>query len=113
MNLNAAHESAFADDFDSALDRGFEDIAVRRLRYHLLRLTAVGLAREDIGDLLMLAGRAFADLETGSAAKAITDRAEATPLARCIAEIVGQQSRAHPRDRMLGAVFGAYAAVPH
>ena len=111
MNTNSDSKAAVADAFDGVLAIGLQDIARRRLRYHLLRLTVAGLAREDIGDLLVLADRAFSDVDTGPAATAITGSAEASPLARCIAEIVGQPSRAHPRDRLLGAVFGAYAGV--
>jgi hypothetical protein len=92
-----------------------EDMEQRELRYHLLRLTAIGLRREEIEPLLVLARAAFADAEVTAQAEAITGSADTTPLAKAIAGIVGATglgagglSRAAV---MTGAVVGAYAGL--
>jgi hypothetical protein len=92
-----------------------EDMEQRELRYHLLRLTAVGLRREEIEPLLVLARAAFADADVTVPAEAITGAADTTPLARAIAGIVGASGLGGgglPRAAvMTGAVVGAYTAL--
>ncbi len=42
------------DRFRLSADFGFEDAGPQRLRYHLLRLTVLGLNRQDVEDLVEL-----------------------------------------------------------
>ena len=41
MNTNSDSKAAVADAFDGVLAIGLQDIARRRLRYHLLRLSLI------------------------------------------------------------------------
>ena len=100
--------------FDSAAGFAFEDAELRRLRYHLLRLTAIGLAREEVDELLELGRLAFHDADVSEQASKVKQRAGATDLAFAIADIVEQADRASVARRrtvMLGAALGAYAAA--
>ncbi|MBT2546670.1 hypothetical protein J7E99_40010, partial [Streptomyces sp. ISL-44] len=101
--------------FRSGGDRILDDVGRRRIQYHLLRLTLVGLTRDDVEDLRELARLAFEDADvTGQAAK-IKERAGASTLAVAIADIVEQARAAGPQGSraqvMMGAVLGAYAMV--
>ena len=51
----------------------FEDAQQRLLRYHLLRLTVVGLSREEIPLILELARGAFGDTGVADQVRAIAD----------------------------------------
>ncbi|WP_406292077.1 hypothetical protein [Embleya sp. NBC_00896] len=86
---------------------------LRRLRYHLLRLTTVGLTQVDVEDLGELGRLAFEDVDVIEQSTRIKQRADASALAVAIAEIVEQSARRDgPRARvMVGAVLGAYAAL--
>jgi hypothetical protein len=92
-----------------------EDIGNRELRYHLLRLTAIGLRREEIEPLLVLARRAFAEADVAEQAAAITEDAGSSPLAVAIAGIVGAVGRGpggvSRAGAMTGAIVGAYTGL--
>jgi len=102
--------------FESAARFGFEDAMQRRLRYHLLRLTVVGLTRQDVEELGKLARLAFDDSDVTQHATMLRQRADASPLASAIAEIMasaalGVGGPVRLPEVMLGAVLGAYAAL--
>jgi hypothetical protein len=102
--------------FHSGDGFAFQDAMQHRLRYHLLRLTVVGLSQDEVGPLVELARVAFDGEDVTAAAAAIRERAGATPLAATIAAITeraapGGGSRGEPADVLLGAVLGAYAGV--
>lgn len=105
-----------AEYFGSAISMSFEDAMQRRLRYHLLRLTGVGLLLDEVDDLGELGRLAFESSDvTGQVAK-IRERAGVTSLAIAIANIVedagkGVRGQVSLRAVFLGAVLGAYAAV--
>lgn len=104
------------ENFSLALELGFEDVGQRRLRYHLLRLTAAGLNRDEVADLGELGRLAFDESDATSQTAKIKGRADASPLAVAIADLVegagqGLGGHASPRAVFLGAVLGAYAAV--
>jgi hypothetical protein len=103
------------EQFREAVFLGIEDARQRRLRYHLERLTTVGLSPEDLTDLAALGSSALqgfvGDLEPQ--AGKITQRADSSSLAVAIAQIVAENAAenvASPGTVMLGAVLGAYAA---
>jgi hypothetical protein len=101
--------------FDEAVDRAFEDAQRRLLRYHLLRLTVVGLAREEVPLIVELARSAFDDADVADRLRAITDRPDASVLASAIAGVVERIRTGSPfaprGDVVVGAVVGAYAAM--
>jgi hypothetical protein len=102
--------------FDQAAGFAVDDVMQRRLRYHLLRLTAIGLDRDELPEIVELARAAFDDADVAERAAAIRDRPGATPIASAIAGVV-ERSRSGsgpfaPRaDVLLGAVIGAYAGL--
>jgi hypothetical protein len=101
--------------FDDAVDYAFEDAQQRLLRYHLLRLTVVGLTREEIPLIVELAGSAFGDSDVADQVRAITDRPDASVLASAIAGVVERIRTGNPfpprGEVVVGAVVGAYAAM--
>jgi hypothetical protein len=102
--------------FDEAVGFAAEDAMQRRLRYHLLRLTVVGLDRDEIPLILELAQLAFDDQDLAVRAAAIRDRPGASAIAAAIAG-VAERSRtgggpfAARGAAVIGAVVGAYAAM--
>jgi hypothetical protein len=102
--------------FGSAAQFFFEDARLRRLRYHLVRLTAVGLHLDEVDDLGELGRLSFSESDvTGQAAK-IMERAGVSALAFAIADIVqcaggGVGGPVSRRGVFTGAVLGAYAAL--
>jgi hypothetical protein len=103
---------AAGDRFGSAMGFSLGDAEQRRIRYHLLRLTVAGLTRQDVTDLGELARLAFQDSDVTQQATMIKERADASPLAFAIADIVERSPNrgSSSRPAMLGAVLGAYAA---
>lgn len=102
--------------FRSAANTSLEDAGPQRLRYHLLRLTVVGLTREDVRELGELARLAFQDADVREQASKIKQNPDASPLAFAIADIVEQASTGlggavSPKSVMFGAVLGAYAGL--
>ena len=101
--------------FESGIGFAFDDAMQRRLRYHLLRLTAVGLSRDEIPLIVDLARRAFADADLADQARAIRERPGASVLASALAGIVersGTGDQFAPRaEVVVGAVVGAYAGL--
>ncbi len=102
--------------FHSGDGFAFQDAMQHRLRYHLLRLTVVGLSQDEVVPLVELARVAFDGGDVTAAAAAIRERPGATPLAAALAAIVeraapGGGSRGGLADVLLGAVVGAYAGV--
>jgi hypothetical protein len=104
------------ENFGFAVQMSFEDAMQRRLRYHLLRLTAVGLRLDEVEDLGELGRLSFEESDvTGQTAK-IKERQGASSLAFAIADIVERAGRGvggpvSHRGVFTGAVLGAYAAV--
>jgi hypothetical protein len=102
---------AAGDQFRSASDFSFSDAERQRLRYHLRRLTVVGLTRQDEEDLLELGRLAFLDADVTEHATKIKQRSDASPLAFAIADILDQAGRGNLKAVMLGAVLGAYTSL--
>lgn len=98
-------------DFVTQMQR--EDLEQRKLRYHLLRLTACGMRSDEVPALLELGRLAFLDLPVADQAERITTDPAAGVLARVIADIVARTASGNGPVRltMLGAVLGAYLAV--
>ena len=102
--------------FAEAVGFAFDDAMQRRLRYHLFRLTAVGLDRDEVPLIVELARRAFDDADVTEEVAAIRERPGATTLGLAIAGVV---ERSHPGDAtfapraevLIGAVVGAYAGL--
>ncbi len=104
--------------FDSAAHFGFEDAMLRRLHYHLLRLTTVGLTQQEVQELGELGRLAFDGSDVSQQAAMISQRADTSPLASAIAQIMAQAATGlggpvRMPAVMLGAVLGAYAALRH
>ena len=101
--------------FDEAVDYAFEDAQQRLLRYHLLRLTVVGLTRDEVPLIVELARAAFADSDVAGQVRAITDRPDASVLASAIAGVVERIRTGNPfaprGEVVVAAVVGAYAAM--
>jgi hypothetical protein len=100
--------------FRRGVGLAFDDAEQRLLRYHLLRLTVVGLKREERGPLCELARLAFEGAGITDQVTAIRERPDGSPLASTIATIVeragqGQVRLAGRADVLIGAVLGAYA----
>jgi hypothetical protein len=102
--------------FDRALTFAFEDAMQRHLRYHLLRLTVVGLSHDEVPLILELGRQAFAEADVADQVSAILNRPNVSALASAIAGVV-QRSRpggdplAHRASVVVGAVVGAYAGL--
>jgi hypothetical protein len=101
--------------FENGIGFAFEDALQRRLRYHLLRLTVVGLSRDEIPLIVDLARLASEDADLAAPARAIRERPGASVLAAAIAAIVerprrGTQFRSRA-EVVIGAVIGAYAGL--
>lgn len=114
MPTNNEIAAEFVENFQTAAGFGIEDAQLRRLRYHLLRLTAIqgGLTRDDVRDLTELGRLAFGESELAETVERIKARPESSRLALAIADIVATGSpTAHPREAMIGAVLGAYASL--
>jgi hypothetical protein len=79
-----SHEAG--EQFDSAARFGFEDTMQRRLRYHLLRLTVVGLTQQDVQELGELARLAFEGSDVSQQAATISRRVDAPRRAVRLAE---------------------------
>jgi hypothetical protein len=104
------------DAFGFATEMFFEDARLRRLRYHLIRLTVAGLQRDEVEDLGELGRLAFEESDVSGQAAKIKERAGASPLAFALADIVeragaGVGGPVSRRGVYIGAVFGAYAAM--
>jgi hypothetical protein len=101
--------------FENGLGFAVDDAMQRRLRYHLLRLTVVGLSRDEIPLIVDLARQAFEDADVADRARAIRERPGASVLAAAIAGIVersGTGNQFAPRAQVVvGAVLGAYAGL--
>ncbi|MCT9010797.1 hypothetical protein [Streptomyces rhizosphaerihabitans] len=106
-----------ADYFITAANYIAEDAAIRRLRYHLLRLGAsAGLTDKDVEELGELGSLVFREDRTTDQTAKIANRADASPLAVTIAKVVeeGTSSARWPTDPkavLLGAVLGAYISL--
>jgi hypothetical protein len=104
------------EQFRFAAQFSFEDAGQQRLRYHLLRLTSVGLTKEDVEELGELGRLAFQESDVTEQATKIKQRADASSLAFAIADILdgagsGVGGPVSLRAVMLGAVLGAYTSV--
>jgi hypothetical protein len=101
--------------FDEAVDFALEDARLRLLRYHLIRLTVVGLSRDEVPMILELARQAFGDADVADRARAIRERPGASELASAIAGIVERSRSGGPfaprAEVVVGAVVGAYASM--
>lgn len=100
--------------FESATHFGFEDAILRRLRYHLLRLTVVGLTRQEVQELGELGRLAFDGSDVSQEAAMISQRADASPLASAIAWVITRAAAGFggPVSMpavMMGAVLAASA----
>ena len=101
--------------FENSVDFAFQDALQRRLRYHLLRLTVVGLSRDEVPLIVDLARHAFDDADVTDQARAIRERPGASVLASAIAGVVersrGGSTFASRGEVVIGAVVGAYAGL--
>lgn len=100
------------DHFASVFGTSTEDAELMRLRYHLLRLELVGITDDDRRDLLTLARLAFAGEALGEPAGALRARADASPLATAIADIMDRaEGLGNTKAVMVGAILGAYTSL--
>jgi hypothetical protein len=103
------------DRFENGVEFAFQDAQQRRLRYHLLRLTVVGLSHDEVPLLVDLARRAFDDADVTAQARAIRERPGASALASAIAGVVERSRGGDPfaprGEVVIGAVVGAYAGL--
>jgi hypothetical protein len=104
-----------ASDYSVGTDLALED-AQNGARYALLRLRSlVGLTEQDREQLGELARLVFEDEESAEVrelANQVKTREAASPLAIVIADIVlNSGSKTGRKQAMLGATFGAYAAL--
>jgi hypothetical protein len=101
--------------FDRAVDFAVEDAELRLLRYHLIRLTVVGLSRDEVPALVELARQAFDGRDVTDQVRAVRERPGASALASAIAGIVERSRPGDPfarrGDVLIGAVIGAYTAM--
>lgn len=107
-------EKAFQDAgqiFNNGVRYGFEDAQLSSFGYHLLRLTAIGVAGDEVADLLELARAAFQETDVSAHVARIKQRNDHSALALAIADIVEAAEGRNLRDVMFGAVLGAYTAV--
>src|SRR6266496_1558604 len=79
------------------------------LKYHLRRLSLLGLSEKDQKQLHDLAELAFRDQDVASPAGEIKGRKSASPLAVALADLISEAT--DRRMAVLGAVFGAYAGL--
>jgi hypothetical protein len=105
------------DHFGFVADFAFGDAEQRRLRYHLLRLGALGLESDDVEGLGELGRLVFQGSDVKDQVAKIKQRPGASRLAIAIADIVERSGSVRGpvsgRAVMLGAVLGAYAALSH
>src|SRR5215831_892140 len=118
MSEMGISSSEAGERFDSAVQFGFEDARLQRLHYHLLRLTSVGLTQQEVRELGELGRLAFGGSGVSQQAAMISQRADTSPLASAIAQIMaeaggGLGGPVRMPAVMLGAVLGAYAALRH
>lgn len=100
------------ENFRSVADYTVADAQLRRFRYHLLRLTATELSREDIPNLVELGRLAFQGADVAGQADAIKQRPGVSELAAAIAGIAAEGGRVGDRGAaLLGAVLGAYISL--
>jgi hypothetical protein len=116
MPESAAGPDQAGEHFRTAIQFGIEDAQLLRLKYHILRLSVVGLTDKDQKDLLELGRLSFQGSDVAKQAEKITSRRDASPLAVALAAIVGQgapgvSGETGGRAIMFGAVLGAYAAL--
>jgi hypothetical protein len=101
--------------FEEAVGYAVEDAQLRLLRYHLLRLTVVGLGHDELPSIVDLARRAFDDADVADQATAIRERPGASELASALAGIAERSRSGGPFGRrgdvLVAAVIGAYAAM--
>ena len=103
--------------FSGAGGFSFEDAQLLHLRYHLRRLTVVGVTQEDVTDLAELGRLAFQEADVAQQVAKIKQRSDTSPLAFAIADIVEQAGSgigvgpASRRAVMWGAVLGAYTGL--
>ncbi len=102
--------------FSSAVGLGFEDAAARRLRYHLLRLSVVGLTKRDVDDLGELRRLAFQESDVTQQAAKIKQRPDASSLAFAVADILERAGRGvrgpvSLKAVMFGTILGAYTSL--
>jgi hypothetical protein len=115
MSGSTASSEPAGQRFRLAVQLGIEDAQQLHLRYHLLRLSVVGLTKKDQEELLELGRLAFQGSDVTKQVDKIKGRSSASPLAVALADIVGQATLGlggpvDTRALMLGAVLGAYAA---
>ncbi|WP_371495101.1 hypothetical protein OG871_07105 [Kitasatospora sp. NBC_00374] len=114
MTTNATEDAArrVSDRYSFGQRFAVEDISPGRLRYHLLRLTSVGLRHEDLPDLIELGRLALLDANVEEQCARVLKRPDASELAVAIASIVREPAGpASPGAVMVGAVLGAYASM--
>ncbi|WP_030275616.1 hypothetical protein [Streptomyces sp. NRRL B-24484] len=97
--------------FRIARDFVVEDAALGRLRHHLLRLTTVGLSRDEAEDLGELGRLAFRSSDIAGCTRRIRDRAGASRLAVALADIVEHAGQDERGPVLVGAVLGACAGL--
>ncbi|MCU7820673.1 hypothetical protein [Kitasatospora sp. DSM 101779] len=97
--------------FRIARDFVFEDAALGRLRYHLLRLTTVGLGRDEVEDVRELGRLAFDGADITECAVRIRDRSGASRLAVAFVDIVEHADQDERGPVLVGAVLGAYTSL--
>jgi hypothetical protein len=79
------------------------------LKYHLLRLSLLGLSEQDQKQLRELAELAFSDQDVAPSVGQINERKTASPLTVALADLIGAAQ--DKRIAVLAAVFGAYVGL--
>jgi hypothetical protein len=112
MEIQSSVSQIAGSNYESATQFSFGD-ARNGLKYVLLRLSQLGLPIEDQEQLRELGRLAFNGSDVKHVADRITNTESTSPLAMAIADIVLRSGTEMTSKKMamLGAVFGAYAAI--
>jgi len=92
----------------SAIGLAMEDARLG-LRYHLLRLSLLGLTNQDQKRLRELARLIFSEADVSEIAARIARRKTASPMSVAMSDLIA--SAPDKRIALLGAIFGAYAGL--
>jgi hypothetical protein len=112
LDVQRAAINTVLNHFNSGTGDSFRDIDIHQfgVRYVLLRLSLVGLTKEDQAELKELVSLVTQNMDVAGVANKIVNRQTASPVAAAIAALV-LQGRGSKKAILLGALFGAYAIL--